>query len=285
MKKPTPHRVIQENGVDTEEGGYTTDRLGDAAVRFINENQQKPFFLFLSFTAPHGPLQARKSDLEKLAHITPVKRRKYAGLVKALDDNVGKVLAALEAAGLAEDTLVVFTNDNGGQTLTGANNGQLRGRKGSLLEGGIRVPMCMRWPGQIEADTKIHDPVISLDFFPTFLAIGGGEVDPKWALDGINLLPRLTGVVSELEQRPLYWRQGKERAVRIGNHKLYIADFAGDSERNVFDLSDDIGEAEPLKETDEQVAAALNSALKTFENAMVLPKWGGGRRAKSSKGK
>lgn len=285
MKEPTPHRVIQENGIATEEGGYTTDRLGDAAVRFIDENKHQPFFLFLSFTAPHGPLQARKSDLEKLAHIKPVKRRKYAGLVKALDDNVGKVLAALEAAGLAADTLVVFTNDNGGQTLTGANNGPLRGRKGSLLEGGIRVPMCMRWPGKIEADTKIDDPVISLDFFPTFVAVGGGEVDPQWALDGVNLLPRLTGAVTELEQRPLYWRQGKERAVRIGNHKLHIADLPGDSERNVFDLGEDIGEATPLKGSDEQVVAALDSALETFEKAMVLPKWGGRRRARARKGK
>ena len=145
--------------------------------------------------------------------------------------------------------------------------------------------MCMRWPGKIEADTKIDDPVISLDFFPTFVAVGGGEVDPQWALDGVNLLPRLTGAVTELEQRPLYWRQGKERAVRIGNHKLHIADLPGDSERNVFDLGEDIGEATPLKGSDEQVVAALDSALETFEKAMVLPKWGGRRRARARKGK
>jgi arylsulfatase A-like enzyme len=284
MKRATKNRVIQENGVATEEGGYTTDRLGDAGVRFINANKNQPFLLFLSFTAPHGPLQAKEEDLAKLAHITPLKRRKYAGLVKALDDNVGKVLQALQAAGLAENTLVVFTNDNGGQTLTGANNGKLRGRKGSLFEGGIRVPMCMRWPGQIKAGTKIEDPVISLDFLPTFAAAAGGVVDPEWQLDGINLLPRLTGAVSKLDDRPLFWRQGKERAVRIGQHKLHIADLAGGSAHEVFDLSQDIGESQPLADADAEVIAALDKALADFDGEMVASKWGG-KKTRNRKGK
>lgn len=286
MKRATKHRVIQENGVATEEGGYTTDRLGDAGVRFINENKEKPFFLFLSFTAPHGPLQAKDEDLAMLAHIEPLKRRKYAGLVKALDDNVGKVLQALQAAGLAGNTLVVFTNDNGGQTLTGANNGKLRGRKGSLLEGGIRVPMCMRWPGKIKAGTKIEDPVISLDFLPTFTAIAGGAVDPEWQLDGVNLMPRLTGAVSKLADRTLFWRQGKERAVRMGSHKMYVADLPGGAAHEVFDLSQDVGESEPLVDADADVVAALEKALVDFDSEMVASKWGGAkRRNKKGKGK
>jgi len=275
LKNPTAHRVIQENGAATEEGGYTTDRLGDTGVRFIGDHKDEPFFLFLSFTAPHGPLQAKPEDLAKLAHIEPLKRRKYAGLVKALDDNVGKVLAALDAAGLADNTLVVFTNDNGGQTLTGANNGRLRGRKGDLLEGGIRVPMCMRWPDKIKPGGKIDDPVISLDFLPTFVAAAGGEVDPAWQLDGINLLPRLTGAVGELEERILYWRQGSKRALRMGNHKLHIADLAGGSARNVYDLSADIGEAMPLEDVDSMVVAKLNRALTKWDAEMVAAKWGG----------
>tara|TARA_R110002072_G_scaffold174303_4_gene329443 strand:- start:47427 stop:48803 length:1377 start_codon:yes stop_codon:yes gene_type:complete len=278
MKRTTKHRVIQENGVATEEGGYTTDRLGDAGVRFIHDNKDQPFFLFLSFTAPHGPLQAKEEDLAKLAHIRPVKRRKYAGLVKALDDNVGKVLQALEAAGLADNTLVVFTNDNGGQTLTGANNGKLRGRKGTLFEGGIRVPMCMRWPGKIQPGSKIEDPVISLDFLPTFAAIAGGQVAPEWQLDGVNLVPRLTGAVRKLEARPLYWRQGNQRAIRIGQHKLHIADLPGGSAREVFDLSKDIGESQPLEDAGAEVVAALDQALADFDDAMVVAKWGSAKR-------
>jgi arylsulfatase A-like enzyme len=283
MAKPTPHRVLQENGKATPEGGYTTDRLGDAGVRFIKEHQDEPFFLYLSFTAPHGPLQAKEEDLAKLAHIQQPRRRKYAGLIKSLDDNVGKVLAALDAAGLADHTLVVFTNDNGGQTQTGADNGKLRGRKGMLLEGGIRVPMCMRWPGKIAKGSKIEDPVISLDFLPTFVAVSGGTVDPAWQLDGINLLPRLTGAESQLAERAIYWRQGKERAVRIGDFKLHIADLPGGSDRNIYDLSEDIGEAQPLADAAEEVRAALDRALATLDAEMVAAKWGGGQQRAPNK--
>jgi len=278
MRKPTPHRVIQENGEATEEGGYTTDRLGDAGVRFIEDNAQKPFFLFLSFTAPHGPLQAKEEDLAQLAHIEKLRRRKYAGLVKSLDDNVGKVLAALRDNGLADNTLVVFTNDNGGQTQTGANNGKLRGRKGMLLEGGIRVPMCMRWPGKIAKGSKVDDPVISLDFLPTFVAAMGHAVDPAWQLDGVNLLPRLTGAVDKLDERVLFWRQRNDRAVRIGDYKLHVTKADGEEVRSVYNLADDIGEASPLEQVDEAVAAALSRELARLDGEMVAAKWGGERR-------
>jgi arylsulfatase A-like enzyme len=278
IAKPSPHRVIQENGVATAEGGYTTDRLGDAGVRFIEQHKDQPFFLYLSFTAPHGPLEAKEDDLLQLAHIQQPRRRKYAGLIKALDDNVGKVLRALDAAGLRDNTLLVFTNDNGGQTQTGANNGRLRGRKGMLLEGGIRVPMCMRWPGHIAKGTTIEDPVISLDFAPTFLAASGGVVDPAWQLDGVNLLPRLTGAVAKLEDRAIYWRQGRERAVRIGKHKLHIQDLPGGSDRNVYDLDRDIGEIQPLTNLDAEVRAALDRALLRLDAEMVAAKWGGGQQ-------
>lgn len=285
MPKPTKHRVIQENGEDTPEGGYTTDRLGDAGVRFIEEHKADPFFLFLSFTAPHGPLQAKPEDLEKLSHITKVRRRKYAGLVKSLDDNVGKVLAALKAHGLADNTLVVFTNDNGGQTMTGANNGKLRGRKGMLFEGGIRVPMCMRWPGKIAAGSKIDEPVVSLDFFPTFVAASGGKVDPAWELDGVNLLPRLTGEVAKLDERALYWRQRSERAVRIGDHKLHVETKNGAEVRSIYNLARDVGEATPMDLIDAKVKAALDAALAGFDKQMVPAKWGGKKRRGRNKNK
>ncbi|MFT4543138.1 MAG: arylsulfatase A-like enzyme [Planctomycetota bacterium] len=183
LKRETPHRIILDNREATPEADYLTDRFGRAAADFIGQHANEPFFLFVSFTAPHGPLEARPGDLElpELARIEDQKRRKYAGLVKAMDDNVGVILEALERAGIADDTLVLFTNDNGGQTETGANNYPLRGRKGMLYEGGIRVPAAARWPAVIEAGGVIDEPLISLDLTPTFLNLARASVQSRRA--------------------------------------------------------------------------------------------------------
>ena len=281
LEKPSAHRVIQENGEPTEEGGYVTDRFGDAAVRFIKENRGRPFFLFVSFTAPHGPMHAKAEDLESLASIDRPRRRKYAGMVKNLDDNVGKVLAALKELELDEHTLVIFTNDNGGQTGTGANNAPLRGKKGTLFEGGIRVPMCMRWPGKIQAGSVIDDPVISLDFLPTFVAMGGGRPSESWNLDGVNLLPRLTGKTQRLPTRPLFWRKGgpgRNIAMREGNLKLHLADRDPSTAPTLYDLASDIGESDDLAARRPDDVKRLRAALEAWEKEQVKPKWGGRRR-------
>ena len=170
IENVSPHRVFLENTTPTEEAGYITDRIGDGACRFIEANKSNPFFLFVSFTATHGPLDVKEEHLKKLANMKPNKRKKNAGLMVSLDENVGKILDQLDVLGLTEKTLVVFTNDNGGQTQSGANNHPLRGRKGQLWEGGVRVPMAIRWPGHIPAGSVFEEPVISLDLFPTFLA-------------------------------------------------------------------------------------------------------------------
>ncbi|MHC5009805.1 MAG: sulfatase-like hydrolase/transferase, partial [Planctomycetota bacterium] len=258
--EPTAHRVIQENGEATPEGGYVTDRFGDAAVRFIADHREEPFFLFVSFTAPHGPLQPKAEDLASIEGIPKGRRRRYAGLIKSLDDNVGKVLAALAEHGLAEHTLVVFTNDNGGQTQTGADNAPLRGRKGELLEGGIRVPLGMRWPGRIEAGTVIDDPVISLDFLPTFVSAAGGEVPASWHLDGVDLLPRMEGTLDALPERPLFWRMGGttgEIAMRLGRFKLHLPDRPSSPAAALYDLENDVAEAHDLAVTHPELVASM----------------------------
>lgn len=280
MAKPTPHRVIQENGEATEETGYVTDRFGDAAVRYITEHKDKPFFLFVSFTSPHGPLQAKESDLAELTDIENVRRRKYAGLIKSLDDNVGKVLQALRHNGLDDDTLVVFTNDNGGQTLTGANNAPLRGRKGQLTEGGIRVPMCMRWSGMIRKGLVVDDPVISLDLLPTFVRAARGEIDETWKLDGVDLLPRLRGEVESLADRALFWRhggKGKSIALRYGSHKLYFESRAEGAKPTLFDLRADIAESEDISAEHADLVASLTKRLETWEGELIEPLWGSRR--------
>ena len=289
IANPSPHRVLQHNGSALEETGYVTDRFGDAAVEYIETHKAAPFFLLVSFTAVHGPLQPLDEDVEPLEGFGQQRRRNYAGLMVGLDRAVGRVLDALDANGLADNTLVVFTNDNGGQTLTGAVNRPLRGRKGQLWEGGIRVPMAMRWPGHIGPGTTVRDPVITLDLLPTFVALAGGEVDPAWRLDGVNLLPLVTGAVDQLAERTLFWRsQGAEGpiAARRGKWKLLIGRDSGISnDANpaegvapaLFDLSQDIGESVDLAANADQAdtLAELTAATRAWEEELIEPLWGG----------
>ncbi len=279
--KPHPYRVLQENGRATPETGYVTDRLGDAACRFIGEHREEPFYLFVSFTAPHGPLQAKPAHLKKLAGIPAGKRRRYAGLVVSLDENVGKILAALKTNELDRRTLVIFTNDNGGQTKTGANNFPLRGRKGQLWEGGIRVACAMRWPGRIAAATVLDDPVISLDFLPTFLAVAGAKPEPGWKLDGVNLLSRLTGSgKAPLPSRHLFWRGGGSNgpiAVRHGDWKM-IHNRQVNAQPELYHLGDDIRETVDLAEKHPRRLAALLSQARAWEGELIEPRWGKGSK-------
>lgn len=279
-KNPTAHKVIQENGKPTVEEGYVTDRFGDAACRFIKEHKKEPFYLFVSFTAPHSPNQPREKDAERVAHISPPKRRDHCGLVVALDDNVGKILECLNEQGLSDNTLVIFTNDNGGATHTGADNSPLQGRKGQVWEGGVRVPWALRWPGKIKAGSVIDEPIISLDLFPTFIEVAGEKVDPAWNLDGISLLPRLSGQTDELPARPLFWRQGGSkgpRAIREGQWKLVHNRKAGDSPK-LFDLSSDIGEAKDLAVEKQEVVKAMLGKLNSWESELQEPRWGAGSK-------
>lgn len=285
VNDPSPHRVILENRKPTPETGYVTDRFGDAACQFIRRNKAEPFYLFVSFTSPHGPLQPREEDLKRVAHIPSKQRRNYAGLVVSLDDNVGKILACLDKEGLTEDTLVLFTNDNGGQTQTGANNTPLQGRKGTLWEGGVRVPWAIRWPGKVEAGSVIDDPVISLDLAPTFIEVAGGTVDDSWKLDGVSLTARLTGKTSSLPQRPLFWRQHGEtgnRAMREGPWKLVHAR-ADKSAPKLFDLRTDVGEAKDQAKEEPEILSSMVKKLDAWESQMITPRWGPGSPSRRSK--
>ena len=273
---PSPHRVFLENTTPTAEGGYTTDRIGNGACDFIEKHKAEPFFMLVSFTAPHGPLEPRKG--ENLSGFRDPRRQKFAGLVKALDDNVGRILEKLDAEGLTNNTIVIFTNDNGGQTRVGANNGVLRGRKGQLWEGGIRVPMAMRWPGKIAAGSVIDEPVIALDFLPTLVAAAGGKADPSWKLDGMNLLSRITGKTSSIPERSLFWRHGGSKgsiAIRQGKWKLLARQGSPNASPLLFDLDTDISEESDLAASHPDVVAKLSAELNSWEAELVAPLWGG----------
>ena len=281
MEKTTRDRVIQDNGTPTEETGYVTDRLGDAACEFIKENKDKPFYLFVSFTAPHGPLQPRKSsyDAQRIKHIKHEARRNYAGLIVAMDDNIGKVLSTLENNGLNDNTIVIFTNDNGGPGgKDSTSNYPLRGHKGELLEGGIRVPWAMAWPGVIESGSVIDTPVITMDILPTVFEAAGEPVDPDWELDGDSLLPLFGASRKPFPKRTLYWRRhGIEGPIALqdGPWKL-LARNTPDKKPELYNLASDIGESMNVAEQNPKVLKRLLAKMNAWESQLVTPLWGPG---------
>lgn len=219
---------------------YITDDKGDECVDFIHRHKNQPFFLFASFNAPHSPMQSTKADLKLFSHIKDEKRRTYCAMVHRLDVNVGRIVKTLEEEGLAENTLVVFISDNGGPCDQNTSiNAPLNGQKGILLEGGIRVPYIMKWPNHIPAGRTFEHPVISLDFVPTFIELAGGKISDDDKLDGVNLIPFITGKNKEKPHQSFNWRFTISAAMREGNWKLVRLP---DRLPMLFNLTEDISE-------------------------------------------
>ena len=255
-------------------GGYLTDAFGERAVRFITENQAKPFFLYLAFNAPHSPYEAPAKEIAKFGHITDTKRRTYAAMVSIMDRNIGRVLAALKTAHLEQNTLVVFLSDNGGPGDGYSNNTPLRGWKGETFEGGIRVPFVMQWPGTIKPGQTVDMPVSSLDLLPTALAAAGQPIPAP--LEGKSLLPALRGE-APFPARTLAWRfvfgpavAKSPWAIRDGNWKL-VQGSAASSEVQLFDLSQDASEASDLSTARTDIRERLQKAHDTWVASMPAP--------------
>lgn len=196
---------------------YTTDAYAERAVDWIGQQKDKPYLLYVPFNAQHAPLQAPQKYLDRFPKIEDEKRRTFAAMMSAMDDAVGKILGKVRELGQEENTLIFFLSDNGGPTLaTTSRNEPLRGVKATTLEGGVRVPFCVQWKGVIPAGKTYDHPVIQLDILPTAIAAAGGKVDPAWKLDGVDLIPYLTGKSDAPPHAALYWRFGKQWAIRKG---------------------------------------------------------------------
>jgi len=232
---------LLRNDQRIEETEYLTDALSREAVNYIGQYKDQPFFIYLSYNAPHGPLQATEKYLKRFEDIKDKKRRTYAAMVSAVDDGVGLVLQQLKDLNLEENTIVVFLSDNGGPShRNGSNNAPLRGRKGQLFEGGIRVPFALRWPSQISSN-QVYEPTISsLDIFVTMVAQNQGKIQLKNELDGVDLLPYLKGTKEGAPHETLFWTftDRAEIAVRHQANKLIM----GDSLPQLYNLEADIGE-------------------------------------------
>lgn len=267
------------NQTELPEAGELTTRLGDEAVASVTRHARdgKPWFLYVAFNAPHTPLQARDDLLQRFAAITDPRRRTYAAMVATVDEAVGKLLAALDATGQRERTLIVFFSDNGGpMTKRNANasiNTPLRGQKGDVFEGGIRVPFLVAWPGRLPPGKTYAHPVSSLDVFPTALAVSGAQRAPTAPpLDGVNLLPHLDGTNPATPHERLFWRMdgGEAFAVREGKWK-WLRTYANAPQ--LYDLAADPGESRDLTAQHPDVATRLASAAAAWNRGLVTPVW------------
>ncbi len=246
------------------EEGYTTELITRHSVRFIEENKERPFFLYIAHAAPHSPYQAPGDPPRRLPG-QPVKQRRatnvgptYRKMIEAMDEGIGRVLGALRAAGIERDTFVFFFSDNGATHV--GSNGPFRGLKGSLWEGGHRVPAIAYWPGTVPGGRVSHETATCLDLFPTFLAVAGVPL-PKIKLDGVNLLPHLTQAVP-LGRRRLFWAYNEQRAMREGRWKLVTQP---GQKPFLSDLAADPGEQLNLADSHPARVIAMTEAIAAWE--------------------
>ena len=269
-----------------EPAGYLTDYWTDESINIINANKNRPFFLYLGHWGVHTPLQATREDYEAVGDITPHRKRVYAAMIRSLDRSVGRINKALEEAGIADNSLVVFTNDNGGPGYIGLPdiNKPFRGWKISQFEGGIRVPLMMKWPARISPGTVSEEPVAHIDVMPTLAAAAEAPEPEGVIIDGENLLPLATGAGLEAWDRDtLFWQSGHYRVVRHKDWKLQVT--ARPDKRWLFNLAEDpteqvnLAESKPEKVTEllallDAHAAAARPALypAVLESAITIDK-------------
>jgi arylsulfatase A-like enzyme len=269
--KAGSHKAIEENGTAVEFDGYLTDVLGDQAIDFIKESSGSPFFAFLSFNAPHTPMQATKADLEKFAHIKKNTRRTYAAMIWAMDRAIGKVIAHLEETKQLDNTIIWFLSDNGGATNNGSVNLPLAGHKGIKFEGGIRVPFLMQWKAKFPEGRVDSRIVSALDILPTSVAAAGGMVSEN--IDGVNLLPFLLDETKGAAHQKLYWHKLWFSAMRDGPWKLiYVQDYG----YALYNLDDDLSEKNNLAKQYPDRVDSMTKDLNAWKAEMAEPLWGEG---------
>lgn len=256
-----------------EPAGYLTDYLTDEAVSVIRRNRHRPFFLFLAHWAVHTPLQASRDDFDALTAAPDHRRRVYGAMIRSLDRSVARVVEALREHGLEENTLVVFTSDNGAPNYLGLPevNRPFRGWKLTLFEGGTRVPFVAKWPARIPAGT-VHDaPVSNIDLFPTIAAAAGAAPPSDRPIDGTDLLPRFAPDAAAPPARTLHWRAGAYRSVRDGRWKLIVS--ARPARTWLFDLQADPTERTDLSASAPEVVARLQGLMREHHAPMPPPLW------------
>lgn len=265
--------VSYNGGKWFEPAKYLADYYTDEAIQVIEANKNRPFFLYLAHWGVHTPLQASKADYDALAHITDHRRRVYLAMIRSIDRSVGRVMDALRRNGLDQNTLVVFTSDNGAPGYIGIPdvNAPYRGWKLTHFEGGLRVPFVASWPGRIAANSHFGAAVSNIDIFPTVLAAAGAQGAQGVGIDGVNLLPHLGAAPQPLASRPLFWRDGPLRAVQQDGWKLIVS---GKPDKQwLFKLTTDPTEKHNLLSSEPAKAAQLRALLQAHHAPMPTPRW------------
>ncbi len=265
-----PHENLIERDFENykEHEGYLTNALADASCEFIERNQDEPFFAFVSFNAVHTPMQANPQDKGKFSQLEG-DRQVAAQMMLSLDRACGQIIEKLDQLGLKENTLIVFTNDNGGpMDRNGSSNYPLSGVKGTQLEGGIRVPGIVSWPGKLAPDSRYDKPLTALDLLPTFVKAAGGDPESIEGIDGVDLIPYLQGNKQERPHETLYWKMESRGAIRDGDWKLLRFP---DRPPQLYDIGKDPSEQNNLAAEYPDRVAALFRKLFTWELTLERP--------------
>jgi len=255
----------------TDDSFYTTDAYAERSLDWIEKNKGKPKFLYLPFNAQHAPLEAPKKYLDRFPNITDEKRKLFAAMMSGMDDAIGRVMGKIREIGQEENTLFFFIADNGGPTQsTTSHNGGLRGFKMTTYEGGPRVPFLAQWKGKMPAGKTYDLPVMNLDVLPTAVAAAGGKVDPAWKLDGVDLLPYVTGSNQNRPHETLYWRYGPQWAVRHGDYKLVVSN-GGSGKPELYNLASDVSESNDLAAAQPDKARQLQTLYTAWSKEQAEP--------------
>ncbi|MFT6810919.1 MAG: arylsulfatase A-like enzyme [Saprospiraceae bacterium] len=253
--------------------GHTTDYLTNEAVKAIEANKNQPFFMYMAYWAVHTPLQANKEDYDKLSYIEDHAERVQAAMVMTVDRGVGKIRQALKDNGIDENTIIVFTSDNGAPGYIGMPevNSPFRGWKISLFEGGIHIPYIVSWPGKIPAGQTYDGRVSNLDIFSTFAAIAGADLPTDRNLDGINIPPYLTDSIEGSPNRPLFYKDGNYSCVINDNWKLQMDGVQG--KKWLFNLANDPTEQQNLVNANNEKLKELTTLLETHLSEQNTSLW------------
>jgi len=253
--------------------GYLTDYYTNEAVKVIESNRNQPFFLYLAHWGIHNPLQATREDYDAFPHIENHSLRVYAGMIRALDRSIGKITNALEENGLTENTMIIFTSDNGGAGYIALPdiNKPYRGWKLTHFEGGTHVPFMAKWPAKIEPGTEMADPIHHIDLFHTIAAAAGAHVPDDRKMDGVDLVPYINNEVEGIPHETLFWREGHHQSVQHKGWKLIRADKP--DKRWLFNLQEDPTEQNNLTATHPEQLAQLERLLAAHNAEQADPLW------------